>query len=75
MRTFELRVYKLRTKEAWEEKAERTHWGTALYMMTLPCFFFGGRNLNSFQGVVYGGIYDGSPKCRCNYRRWIDGWM
>ena len=22
--------------------------------MTLPCFFFGGRNLNSFQGVVYG---------------------
>ena len=44
MRTFELRVYKLR------------------------------RNLNSFQGVVYGGIHDGSPECRCNYRRWIDGW-
>ena len=43
--------------------------------MTLPCFFFGGRNLNPFQGVVYGGIHDGSPKCRCNYRRWIDGWM
>jgi hypothetical protein len=36
---------------------------------------FGGRNLNSFQGVVYGGIHDGSPKCRCNYRRWIDSWM
>ena len=51
------------------------HWGTALYMMTLPCFFFKGRSLNSFQGVVYGGIHDGSPKCRCNYRRWIDGWM
>jgi hypothetical protein len=25
--------------------------------------------------VVYGGIHDGSPKCRRNYRRWIDGRM
>ena len=24
--------------------------------------------------VVYGGIHDGSAKCRRNYRRWIDGW-
>jgi C-terminal processing protease CtpA/Prc len=23
----------------------------------------------------YGGTHDGSPKCHCNYRRWIDGWV
>jgi hypothetical protein len=44
-------------------------------MMTLPCFFFGARNLNLLQGVVYEGIHDGSPQCARNYRRWIDGWM
>jgi len=40
-----------------ERESRENSLGTTLYMMTLPCFFFGGRNLNSFQGVVYGGIH------------------
>jgi hypothetical protein len=31
------------------------------------------RNPNLFMGI-YGGTRDGNPECRCNYRRWINGW-
>src|SRR5260370_23221186 len=58
-----------------EQMNTTTGFDSSANLMTLPCVFFGGRNLNSFQAVVYGGIHHGSPKCRCNYRRWIDGWM
>jgi hypothetical protein len=36
--------------------------------------FLEGRKPNLCLDVTYGGIHDGSPKCRRNYRRWIDGW-
>ena len=31
--------------KGWEKEAYRTHWRTALYMMTMQCSFFRGRTL------------------------------
>ncbi len=39
-----------------------------------PCHLRG-INLNALQGFVGGVIDDGTSKCRCNHRRWIDGWI
>ncbi len=31
-------------------------------------------NTNQYLGVTYGGTDDGSPDCRFDHCRWLDGW-